>query len=243
MKAILITVRTGSTRLPNKSTLKIKDKHTIEYVIDNVKKSKYADKIILCTTDLEEDKILCDIADRNNIDFYRGDEHNKLKRWYEACIKHSVTSFATADGDDLFYDAGLADLCFEQLKNNILIDGQGLYNDVYGINTFCLSKLLGFKSNDIIEPHNIVDCIKNDPILFHHLKVKRISNVPDIFIKNDIRMTLDYKEDFEFFKKVIEYLPNDKFGLSEIISYINDNPEIKNINNYLEEQWQVNQQK
>ena len=56
-------------------------------------------------------------------------------------------------------------------------------------------------------------------------------------------MTLDYKEDFEFFKKVIEYLPNDKFGLSEIISYINDNPEIKNINNYLEEQWQVNQQK
>ena len=120
MKAILITVRTGSTRLPNKSTLKIKDKHTIEYVIDNVKKSKYADKIILCTTDLEEDKILCDIADRNNIDFYRGDEHNKLKRWYEACIKHSVTSFATADGDNLFYDAGLADLCFEQLKTIFL---------------------------------------------------------------------------------------------------------------------------
>ena len=62
MKAIFISVRTGSTRLPNKSILKINDKYTIEYVINSVKKSKYADKIILCTTELEEDNILCDIA-------------------------------------------------------------------------------------------------------------------------------------------------------------------------------------
>ena len=38
LKAIFISVRTGSTRLPNKSILKIKNKHTIEYVIDSVKK-------------------------------------------------------------------------------------------------------------------------------------------------------------------------------------------------------------
>ena len=69
MKAILITVRTGSTRLPNKSTLQIKNKPTIEYVIDNVKKSKYADKIILCTTNLEQDKVLCEIANKNGIEY------------------------------------------------------------------------------------------------------------------------------------------------------------------------------
>ena len=42
-KAIFVSVRTGSSRLPNKSILKIKDKYTIEYVISSVKKSKYAD--------------------------------------------------------------------------------------------------------------------------------------------------------------------------------------------------------
>ena len=50
LKAIFISVRTGSTRLPNKSILIIKNKHTIEYVIDSVKKSKYADEVVLCTT-------------------------------------------------------------------------------------------------------------------------------------------------------------------------------------------------
>ena len=45
-RGIFISVRTGSERLPNKSILKIKDKFTIEYVIDSVKKSNYADKIM-----------------------------------------------------------------------------------------------------------------------------------------------------------------------------------------------------
>ena len=54
MNSIFITVRTGSTRLPNKSILTIKGKHTIEYVIDSAKKSKHADRIVLCTTDKKE---------------------------------------------------------------------------------------------------------------------------------------------------------------------------------------------
>ena len=78
-KAIFITVRTGSTRLKNKSILKIKDKHTIEYVIDAAKKSKYAKDIILCTSTNPNDKILCDIAEKNNIKWFRGSEENKLK--------------------------------------------------------------------------------------------------------------------------------------------------------------------
>ena len=69
LKAIFISVRTGSTRLPNKSILKIKDKYTIEYVIDSVKKSKYADEIVLCTTKRINDTMLCDIAEKNNIKY------------------------------------------------------------------------------------------------------------------------------------------------------------------------------
>ena len=68
MNAILITVRTGSTRLPNKAILEIEGKSTIEHLISRVKHSKLADKIILCTTELEEDNVLCEIAKRNKID-------------------------------------------------------------------------------------------------------------------------------------------------------------------------------
>ena len=60
--AIFLSVRTGSSRLPNKSVLKIHNKYTIEYVIDNLKKSEKTDKIILCTTRKSEDDKLCEIA-------------------------------------------------------------------------------------------------------------------------------------------------------------------------------------
>ena len=67
MKAIFISDRTGSTRLPQKALIDIEGRKTIEYLIDRVKRSQYAENIILCTTTLEEDDILCDVAHKNNI--------------------------------------------------------------------------------------------------------------------------------------------------------------------------------
>ena len=48
-RAIFITVRSGSTRLPNKSQKEILGSPTIEHLIKRVKRSKLADIIILCT--------------------------------------------------------------------------------------------------------------------------------------------------------------------------------------------------
>ena len=235
IKAIFISVRTGSSRLPNKSILKIKDKYTIEYVIDSVKKSKYADKIILCTTRNSEDDILCDIATDNGIDFYRGDEHNKFKRWYWASVEFDVDQFVTADGDDLFYDSRLADMCFEQIEDNDLVDGQGLYNDVYGFKSSTLQNILDILKNKIIEPHEVVDFLNDKDF-----KISKLQNIFDIFEKKDIRMTLDYQEDFEFFKTIIENL-NDDFTFNDVLNYIEDNKSVIDINYFRETDWKQNQ--
>jgi len=235
LKAIFVSVRTGSTRLPNKSILKINNKYTIEYVINSVKKSKYADKIILCTTELEEDNILCDIAKDNNIDFYRGDELNKSKRWYGACKEFDIDLFVTADGDDLFYDTGLADLCFEQIEDDY-IDGQGLYNDVYGMTTKAL-KLCLDESNKNIEPHDMIEFFKSTS-----LKGKKLSNVPEIYKKKNIRMTLDYEEDFKFFSEIINKIKLD-FNIKNVLYYIDRNPNVININYHREQDWKNNQRK
>ena len=226
MKAIFISVRTGSTRLPNKSILKIKDKFTIEYVIDNVKK---------CTTELKEDKILCSIAEKNGINFYCGSELNKFKRWQGACERFDIDFFVTADGDDLFYDAGLSDLCFEQIKDNDFIDGRGLYNDVYGMKYSTLKTILDIPTETNIEPYEIVKFLKNT-----NLKIKKLTDVPDTYKKRNIRMTLDYEEDFKFFSTVIENLKLD-FSIKNVLNYIDDNPDVRYINYYRELDWKKNQ--
>ena len=66
-KAIFITVRTGSTRLPEKALLKINERSTIELVIDRAKRSKKKDIVVLCTTESTNDDILCEIAEKNGI--------------------------------------------------------------------------------------------------------------------------------------------------------------------------------
>ena len=235
LKAIFISVRTGSTRLPNKSILKIKNKHTIEYVIDSVKKSKYADEVVLCTTKKTNDAMLCDIAEKNNIKFYCGSEHDKLKRWYSAAKKFNIDFFVTVDGDDLFYDSQLSDMCFEQSENGDVISGQGLYNDTYGYKTTTMKTILDLANNKVIEPHEVAGYLMDTK-----LKVSHLVNVPDILKKKNIRMTLDYPEDFDFFKTVIENI-NDNFTLNDVMSYIDNNKSVIDINYFRENDWKVNQ--
>jgi len=235
LKAIFISVRTGSTRLPNKSMLKIKNKHTIEYVIDSVKKSKHADEIVLCTTKKAEDVILGAVAEVNKIKFYYGDEHDKFKRWYSAAKKFNIDYFVTVDGDDLFYDSKLSDMCFEQAENGDVINGQGLYNDTYGFKTTTVKTILDLAKNKVVEPHEVIGYLKDTK-----LKVSKLINVPDILKKKNIRMTLDYQEDFDFFKTIFENI-NDDFTLNDVLAYIDNNKSVIDINYFRENDWKVNQ--
>ena len=59
----IIQARMGSTRLPGKVLMLLDKKHTVlDYVINQLKHSKLLGKIIIATTNLEEDDIIIDFA-------------------------------------------------------------------------------------------------------------------------------------------------------------------------------------
>ena len=247
MYAIFLSVRTGSTRLPKKALYEIKGKTTIEYLIDRLKKSKYAEKVVVCTTELKEDDILCDIAERNDIDYFRGSSPDKLKRWLGATERYGVDFFVNVDGDDIFFDAGLADICFEQTEyeywhNNHLdfIDGQGNYNDVYGVSTHALNMVCESKQSDETE---FVKPFFYD--IGEYINIQELVNVPDKYKKRKMRLTLDYEEDFELFKNVIEHFldKSKEMEFEDIIKYIEENPEVSSINWHREQDWKENQER
>ena len=78
-----IEARMGSTEYPNKMVELIDGKSTLIRVINNIKKVKYINKIILATTKNKQDDILCEIAENEKI-FHRGSEENVYKRVAEA---------------------------------------------------------------------------------------------------------------------------------------------------------------
>lgn len=239
VNSILITVRTSSTRLPRKAILDINGKPTIQYLIENIKKSRLANKVILCTSEEPDDDILCQIATDCGIDYYRGSLKDKLVRWMEACKEYNIDFFVNVDGDDLFFDYNLADLVIEQYNEYPcdFIDGNGLYNDVYGVRTKALKKVCDIKDTNDTEYIRLYFTETN---LFD---VKKINNIPEKYIKRKVRMTLDYKEDFEFFKTVIEGVLPNELTLDNINNFLYTNPSIANINYFLDEEWKSNQEK
>jgi len=201
--------------------------------------SKSADKIILCTSDREEDDVLCNIASNCGIEYFRGSLNDKLVRWRDACKEYEVDFFVNVDGDDLFFDVDLADIVIDQYKNDPcdFIDGHGLYNDVYGIKTTALNEVCKIKDSDSTE---YIRLYFTETGIFQTRKIK---DIPTKYIKGNIRMTLDYPEDFEFFKKVIEGVLSEQLTFDNILGFIYNNPETSHINFFLDETWKENQKK
>ena len=239
-KAIFISVRSGSTRLPNKAMLSLCGEPSIQYLIKNLKSSKRANKIILCTTLNSEDDILCQLAEENGIDFFRGSTDDKLSRWLGACRKNNIEFFVNVDGDDLFFDASLADLCLDRSEGIDFVDGRGLYNDVYGIRASALKIVCDLKNTEdteFVRPH-FIDPTKG-------FKISKMQEVPNKYKKKNIRMTLDYIEDLKFFETVISHFKqmNETPTFDNILEFLQDKPEVVKINWFREEEWKNNQTK
>ena len=109
----LITVRTGSSRLPAKCLLKIQDKYILECVIERSLRANISP--IVCTTNLPEDNIIQEIAESNSVLYFRGSVNNKIKRWVDCADKFNLKYFHTIDADDPFFDEDLIKISMSKL--------------------------------------------------------------------------------------------------------------------------------
>jgi spore coat polysaccharide biosynthesis protein SpsF (cytidylyltransferase family) len=244
MKSIFITVRSESTRLPNKALLPFDGTRTIEFLIERVKRSKAYDKIVLCTTERSSDDILCELAVKHDIFFHRGSTEDKLLRWRDACRLHKVDFFVTADGDDLFCEPDLIDKAMKQYDDEDDIDfikSDGIISGAftYGIKATALEKVCDMKNTDDTE---MMWVYFTETGLF---KVRELKDINARFYRDDIRMTLDYEEDLRFFENVVEHFRkegNNSFNLFDIVNLIDSKPEIAKINLHRQFDWKRNQE-
>jgi len=227
--AIFLSIRDKATRLPKKVLLKIKGKTVTEHLIDRLKQAKRPDMIVLCTSIHPDDVVLVDIAKQNKIDYFQGSEDDKLDRYYNAALKFGIDFMVIVDGDDIFCDPECNDniiKTFHETNADYII-----YKDLpvgvtgHGVRLEALKKVIDLKDESDTEVwggyftgNNLFNAIQLEP--------------PEEFRRPDLRMTLDYIEDFRFFEAIFDrlYKPGKIFTLEEIITLINKNPQISEIN-------------
>ena len=239
---MLITVRSGSTRLPGKAVIPIyRDVPLLEHIINRAKKSKLADEIIVCTTILEEDDKIFKIAEKCGVLLFRGSVDDKLERWNNAVEKYQIECFATMDGDDPLCVPELIDKSLKQIisENVDFIESTevvtGLFT--YAIKSSALKKVCELKDSSKTE---MMWTYFKDTGFF---KMQQLKDIPVKLKRNDIRLTLDYPEDLELFRIIFSKISGEEnIDIDSVIDLLNDNVEIRDINFHRQSEFLANQQ-
>ena len=241
-RAIFITVRSDSSRLPNKAYKEILGTPVIEMIIKRAKLSKSANIVIVCTTERQIDDKIQEIAKKCGVQCFRGSLNDKLERWNGAVNAFGVDIIATFDGDDLLCSPELIDLAFEQINRENLDfikspDGLACGAFTYCIRAKALEKVCQIKNTQDTE---MMWTYFEDTGLF---KVGELQVDDKIYYNNNVRLTLDYQEDFDFYENLFTYFKNfqNDIPLKTALEYLNEHPEIIAINSAKQQEWKQNQ--
>ena len=81
MIGCIIQARMGSSRLPGKVLKELEEgKSVLFYLLKQLKHCKLIEKIVIATTDLEEDDKIAAFADKEGIPCFRGSSNDVLER-------------------------------------------------------------------------------------------------------------------------------------------------------------------
>ena len=227
----LITARLKSTRLPEKLLREVEGRPIFSHMIDRLKLAKRVSEIIVCTSTNPQDDRLEDIAAAHGISCFRGDEDDVVKRLSDAATSFNLDYLLSITADCPFSDPQYADKIVETFEatNADLIRAlelpHGAYS--YGVKPTAFRRVLDIKddTNTEVWTRYFTD---TDLFTVLDLPIEPRHKIPDL------RMTLDYSEDLEFFKAVFArlYQPGKIFSLDEIIELLKVHPEITAINSH-----------
>jgi len=227
----IIQARMGSTRLPGKVMMKVDKTNTIlSHVINQLKNSKKIDRLIIATTDLQEDDIIVNHAKILKTDLFRGNAVDVLDRYYQCAKKISSKIIVRITADNPLIDPDIVDDVINQfLKNSFdYITNANPRTYPYGTEVEVFSfQALEEASNNAENPSER----EHVTPYFHNNKEEfKISNIKLTENLSHLRWTVDRENDLKFVKKIISEIKNRPILMQDIIKLISKKPEILDIN-------------
>lgn len=232
---IILQARTGSTRMPEKVILPFYQEQSIlDLLLEKVK--KLGIPVVLATTVNPSDDRICALAATHKVPVFRGSENDVLDRFIQAAQEFGFTKIIRVCADNPFLDlSGMqtlinkfshsnADYLSFQLAGNkpSILTHFGFWTEA--IRLEALEKVQQLTAEKLYHEH-VTNFVYGNPALFN---VQFIQADPLVFSRSDIRMTLDTPEDFEIQQKIFATISkeNPNFGIPEIVSWLDQHPEI-----------------
>ena len=233
---LIIQARTGSFRFPKKVLSKINEITLIEQIIIRVKKVKKIDQIVLATTKKKDDDILCRIAKKNKISFFRGSENDLVDSYYKAAIHFNANIILRLPADNAIPEpTEYHRLIKYHLKSkndfssNICNFKNNGYPNGIGVEIFnfkALEKIWKFQKNKRFREHvalNFYDYNKKKPYKKFRFKLGTIK-CPSRISRPELVLEVNYKKDLILIKKIYHFFRKNKnFTIYDVINWYDNN--------------------
>ena len=242
---IFILARLDSSRLSNKHLLEIDGVPIINVLVNRLKDCTKIRHIIVCTTDLPSDEPLVKLCEREKIKYFRGNNEDVLQRFLDCATHFGTDIIVDVEGDKIYTDPKFVDSIVEQMEEEGMDFLTGGTSDKFdptdhfihgiipaGIKTSILKKICDLKITK-----NTETGYKEFFTRYDFINYKFIILNSKISYSKNIRLTLDYAEDYNLAKIIFKKLGN-KFGFEDIIKLFKKNSELEKITKGLVEKWE-----
>ena len=231
-----ITVRSSSTRLPEKCFLPFGTGSVLEHVIRRVK--HYDLDPIVCTTSEVTDDTIIELA-KCNVKFFRGPVENKLLRWSQCCEHFDLKSFHSVDADDPFF-------CGDEVKRSYDLLQTGFDMVTPSPSSSGGGATVGYSlTANIVKRASLATSHDQDTEMIWSY-IEKVPGLSKIILddpKDNIistRMTLDYHEDYVLLE-AIRLIVGNLATREEVCKVIENNPDLVYVNSFRSEEWSTNQ--
>lgn len=235
MVAAIIQARMSSTRLPGKVLMDINGKPMLMYMVERVSAAALIDKVIVITSIDSSDDPIDQFCERNKILLYRGSLEDVLDRYYKAAAHYQVDTVVRLTADCPLIDPDMIDkvvTMYKECKYDYVgntIPPKWSVPVGMDVEVFSFEKLaqLSREVNNGTDREHVTFYFWKHPDIF---KIHRYESEEAL---SHFRLTVDYEEDFRLVKAVFDnlYCKNPFFSLTEIVGFLNENPDVFGINN------------
>ena len=231
----VIQIRNGSSRLPGKAMQKVMGRPILYYLIERVKAVSKIGQVITATTTEKSDDELVNYCRELNINTFRGENKNVLKRICDS-IKLSDSEYIIKFwGDSPLIDPMIVEDIIQKFESNYM--GFDYVSNNHP-STYPEGMQIEIIKSKVLHKINKLNLSGSDRehvtgYIWRNTEIFKVGNIeyPEN-IHDSYRIVLDYREDFEQIKRIVKNLYPEKklFTMEDVIIYLDSNPDVKKLN-------------
>ncbi|MCD4726907.1 MAG: NTP transferase domain-containing protein [Pirellulales bacterium] len=228
----IIQARMSSSRLPCKVLKPLAGKAMIWHIYQRALNCKLVDKVIIATSTERSDDSLAVFCEENNLNVFREDLNNVLRRFLKILEKDLSPYFVWITGDCPLICPDFIDqqiMALHKFDGDVVwskrscssLEGQGVHS----------SRSLFYINEKSIDPEDLEHVgskyLAENPTEFRIVEM----DIPEDLCVNKYRLTVDEGNDYRLMKVLYDNLySSEPIDLSDALIWLDGHPDVANVN-------------